>query len=190
MTDLSITGTGWINGEGGWPCQLRTETDRIDVSTNLPKADANWSFVDSNGHFHAYNQRADDGRNRYPTLYERTEVRTCDNADHDHECDGAHITHWHCAVCDEEVKPGKIPGPHYEYMDGLTSWQARIQVPAEHALEMVNARDRVIVRVANDTSEVFGVGVVLGDFTMTSGDQYVAVTIVCGGPLGARKVTS
>lgn len=182
-------GNGFINAEGPWPCQLMVEAEKIDVSTNLPRADKDWSFVDSNGHFHAYSQAAEGQHGRYPTLYTRIEEVSCGDPDHDADCDGANITHWLCVVCDEEVVPGKIDGPFIEYIDGPLIWSAKIQVPAERAFRLVNAHEKVILRVQSENGrEAFGVGVVSGDYTFTSGDEYVALTVRDAGPLGERRM--
>jgi hypothetical protein len=71
----------------------------IEVTTNLPSADPNWTFVDTNGHAHYYD-------NGYPTLeWVATGSWWCIDCQEDHE-DGE----YRCILCGEKVKPG-ITGP-------------------------------------------------------------------------------
>jgi hypothetical protein len=189
MTDRAITGTAHINNGPGWPCQLRTETERIDVSTAGPKVDTRWTHTDGAGHYHAYNQRAEGQRDRYPTLVTRTEVVPCAIPEHDEDCDGANITHWHCAICDEELTPGLIPGPHYATTDGPMSWTVKVAVPVDQLSLLVNRRTPVSLRIAYSETghELFGIAHVSGAFTVTSPDTHATLTLVGGSPLGQRR---
>lgn len=181
MTTMVTTGDGvHINDGPGWPGQLRIEVERIDVSTNLPKPDEGWSFVDAAGHFHAWYERKDP----WPTLRKRIEVVPCTFAEHDHDCEGANITHWHCLICDEEIEPRMIFGPHHESMAGPMSWEVQVSVPVEAVNALLD--QKVSVRIEGGTHEAWGVAQVLRQFSYTSGEPSITLTMVGASPLGRR----
>jgi hypothetical protein len=182
---MVTTGDGvHINDGPGWPGQLKIEVERIDVSSSGPKVDERWSFVDAAGHFHAYYE----ARTPWPTLRKRIEAIPCDCEDHDEDCNGASITHWHCLICDEEIEPGMIPGPHHVSMPGLTSWEVRVQVPAEAVNALLD--QQVSLRMEQGTHEAWGVAQVSYEFSYTSGDPSVSLTMIGVSPLGRRKAVA
>jgi hypothetical protein len=154
----SLAGVAAINGGEPVAAQLRITQERIDISTQGPKRDPNWTFTDTAGHFHA---RAEDGE--LPTLTARREHLPCDGS-----CggvcggEGYEITVHSCRICGEEIQPGTIPGPHYETMPGMVDWDLVVQQP-------LNGQGEVSVRFrTSDTAEFFGVAIT-GDVYMESG---------------------
>jgi hypothetical protein len=185
------TGTiaGWIRVNGGerLSAALTIEQDVRQEWTGLPKSDPAWTFTDSNGHFHAYDLDGD--TSHYPTLRAKTEVRACDNSDHDHECDGVHITHWHCQICDEEVEPGSIPGPHSFLIEGPKDWRIEVDGRVEPA------REQVLIQFAptGGENEFFGVAVAMHPrgWMPDGGSEPRFTTVVRGaGPLGRRAAAT
>lgn len=182
------TGTiaGWISVNGGerLPAALTIEQDVRQEWTGLPKPDPAWTFTDSNGHFHAYD--LEDDTNRYPTLQAKTEVLPCDNSDHDYECDGVHVTHWHCQICDEEVEPGSIPGPHPFLIEGPKDWRIEVDGRVEPAREKI----AIQFSSADGTREYFGIAVAMQSrgWMPEGGNEPRFTTVVrgAGGPLGRR----
>lgn len=184
MTSMITTGDGaHVNDGPGWPGQLRIEYERIDVSSSSPKVDRGWSFVDSAGHFHAAQE---DKTRPWPTLRERIEVIPCDHEDHDEDCDGANIHHLHCLICDEEIKPGMIPGPHHETIPGPMSWTAKVSVPVEQANALMSDR-RVSLRFESGTVEAWGVAEVGGNVSYTSGQTFIDLELRGASALGQRR---
>lgn len=183
MSTMVTTGDGVHINEGpGWPGQLKIEVERIDISSSSPKPDERWSFVDASGHFHAYWSREE----RWPTLRTRIEPVPCDHEDHDEDCEGANITHWHCLICDEEIEPRMIPGPHYGSMPGMTSWELRVSVPVDAVDALLD--QKVSVRMEQGGNEVWGVALVLREFSYESGRSTVDLRLIGMSPLGRRKL--
>ena len=182
MSTMVTTGDGiHINDGPGWAGQLRIEVERIDISSAGPKPNERWSFVDADGHFHAYYESKDP----WPTLHKRIEVVPCSVEDHDEDCGGANTTHWHCLICDEEITPGMIPGPHYGSMAGMTSWEVQVQVPVESINALMGKQ--VSFRMESAGGEAWGVAQVMGGMEYRSGDPSVSLTMVGVSPLGRRK---
>jgi hypothetical protein len=91
---------------------LRAETERIDVTSALPRPDKKWTYTDRHGHEH----RWDDG---YPTLVVVTEEPYWCPDCHDEHTD----SHYECPLCGEEIAPGLVPAPLYrEYIPGMTTY--------------------------------------------------------------------
>jgi hypothetical protein len=191
QVDMSqITGTIRINDGPGLPGQIIVETEMVDISTNLPKADDRWTYTDAVGHFHAYDQAARHG-DRYPTLNARVEHRECDGLHAypttDEYCEGYDVTLYSCRICGEEIKPGTIPGPHYETMAGGTSWRAKVSMPVNQAISLLNSREQVSVRAEFGEGQVFGVAVVSGDITIESWREHTTLELVGMSPLGRQN---
>jgi hypothetical protein len=184
VSGVSVVGAGFINNGPGLPCQIMTTQESQTIWSMGSKADEKWSFTDAAGHFHAYDQSSE--RDHYPTLLMRVEQVPCVHDDHDDDCDGANTTHWHCRICDEEVEPGRIPGPHSSVIAGLRSWEAKVGLPVAEAWAMRG--ERVSLRmVVGENRELFGLAMVdVG--TVSSDDVIVYVDLVGIGPLGSRKV--
>jgi hypothetical protein len=91
---------------------LRAETERIEVTSNLPRPDQKWRYTDEQGHEHSWQ----DG---YPTL--RTvvdDVYWCEGCQDEHE-----ETHLECSLCGETIEPGMVgPSPFREFIPGRTSY--------------------------------------------------------------------
>lgn len=182
MSQVSMVGTGYLNNGPGRPCQVIITTEMVDISTGLPKPDHNWSYTDGAGHFHAYDQTKD-ALDRYPTLKIRIEEVPCGESDHDSDCDGANIRHYHCRLCDEELNPGLIPGPHYDVMPGLSEWEARITVELDDAWQLQSGAP-VSFRGEFGDTEVFGL--VTPHMTEMSSDRPATVHLWPAGQIGRR----
>lgn len=104
---------------------IRTVTEMIDVTSNAPRRDPNWTYIDDNGHMHAL------AADTWPTLRwiidETYWCHTC--------CDEHHDGHWECIECGEWIKPGmlgpsgqiaRIPGLKTYYLDDqeITEYEA------------------------------------------------------------------
>ena len=146
---------GRINNGPGYPCQANVEHASEIIWSSSPKADEAWSLVDAAGHFHAYDQSADRGGDRYPTLRVRIEEIPCSYAEHDYDCTGENITHYHCRICDEEVTPRLIPGPHSFAVPGRTEWRAKLTVPAAEVPSFFG--EQVSFRTETGSHELFGI---------------------------------
>lgn len=171
-----------IDGAEPLAATLHIEWEMIDISTNLPISDPNWSTVDSRGHFHAYDQAAE-GINRYPTLAERSRQVDCDGrcGDDPDECDGWYETWYECVICGEKVMPGRIPGPHYGSRPGLYTWSVEVQT-AQPAPAL---GEKVSVRIFTETAERFGVALAISQrYAVLDG---YTLNLLGVGPLGTRK---
>lgn len=115
-------GTAHINSALTMSGKLHITQDRIDISTAGPKADSNWTAVDSAGHFHAMSGK------EYPTLRSREIPVPCDGSCGGVcEGEGTSRTEWSCRICREMVKPKRIPGPHYATMGGRMDWRVELE---------------------------------------------------------------
>src|SRR5574342_38690 len=174
--------TGYVNGRLVRSWQVIVEREMHVEYSMGPKADELWSCTDAARHFHAYDRS--DTREHYPTLLTRVEVVPCDHAEHDPDCDGANVTHSHCRICDEEVTPGLIPGPHSIPVAGLWSWEAKVTMPADEAVPLVDTI--VSLRLeSGDGSEMFGHA--LAKIESVTFDRAVTVTFVGVTALGRSR---
>ncbi len=107
---------------------LEIETERIEVSTNLPQPDPRWAYTDNALHHHRAEREAKNRRVRYPTLVRReSEPYWCD------DCRDEHTDTWfECPLCGEKIKPGTFIDPSPRYINGLTSYLLSGEpIPAE-----------------------------------------------------------
>jgi hypothetical protein len=185
MAIISHVRPGHINGGPGYPCQVNIEHDSKVEWSSSPKADESWSFTDVTGHFHAYDQSTDKYGDRYPTLLSRRERVACDHSDHDPDCDGADIFHYHCRICDEEITPGLIPGPHSFVVPGRSQWYAKLTVPVDDLTGL--GGEQVSFRMeAGEDAELFGIALV--DRMEVGSDGRATLDLLGMGPLGRRAV--
>ena len=184
-------GTGWLNEGSPMSGTLKVWQERIDISTDLPKPDPAWTFVDAAGHFHA---RSGDS---YPTLSEKLIDVPCDGTCGNWDCDGSTLTEWSCVLCSEVVKPGKIAGPHYESMPGRYDWSAALEGSSTPELERLamggGFSDRFVLRfnaVSPEPWTFFGVvGANGGTISGGVGDWVtVSVLLYAAGELGDRPL--
>lgn len=88
---------------------LRVETMIIDVTSNAPRRDPDWRYIDKEGHLHALVAK------EWPTLtwvVDRT--YWCDSCNDEHQ-EG----HYECNICGETIEPGMRPSPgHAEHIEG------------------------------------------------------------------------
>lgn len=178
LTPGSLTGTATINSGEPVTAQLKITQERIDISTLGSKPDPKWTFIDVAGHFHA---RSEDGE--LPTLIGRREHVGCDGSCDLDDCEGYDVTHWHCRICDEEIQPGVIPGPHYGTMPGRIDWEVAVQT-------VINGHGEVSVVYRSERVEYFGVAIP-GDVRIETGFDGSARgrTVLHGvSPLGRRTV--
>lgn len=181
MTTSSMVGLGYYINEGPRAAGQIIVDRSVEMVTSLsPQPDKNWTVVDGAGHFHAYDQTAG-ALDHYPTLLTRVEVVPCTDAEHDDDCDGANITHFHCRICDEEVHPGLIPGPHTTALPGRTEWSAKVAVSADEAAALHGTKP-VSLRADTSGGHVFGIAHVVG--VQISSDDRGTVELVGASPLG------
>ena len=92
---------------------LRAETDRIDVTSSLPRPDPKWTYTDQQGHEH-YREG-----NGYPTLVVvLEEPYWCPDCHDEHQW-----SHYECPLCGETIEPGLLPpSPYREYIPGMTHY--------------------------------------------------------------------
>lgn len=180
-------GIGTINEKVELRGTIRIRQERIDISTRSPKADPKWTSVDSNGHFHAMSGK------EYPTLRSKDIPQPCDGSCGGVcEGEGYSITRWSCVICGEEVKPGMVPGPHYDTMPGMVDWYAELEGPADNAAQrLAMGAEQVMLRFDADGPErvtFFGTAFT-GDSTISStfGDGIqVSLRLSGAGALGDR----
>lgn len=186
MTSTSWVGRASINGGPPAPFQLMVERQVEMVTSISPKADPKWTFTDAAGHFHAYDQTPD-AYSRYPTLRIRVEEVPCSHADHDEDCDGANIIHYHCRICDEEITPGLIPGPHSEPLYGRYEWSAKVTVSADEWFALSGegfAGQPVSVRAEFSSHEAFGIARI---GAVNGSTDRLTVDLIGDGPLGRTQ---
>jgi hypothetical protein len=184
MSRASMVGTAYINGGTGCPGQIVIEREVEFVTSALPRPDERWSFVDSAGHFHAYDQSTD-ARDRYPTLKTRVEEIPCSDPDHDSDCDGANITHWHCRLCDEETEPGLVHGEHTVPIYGRYEWSAKVGLPPEDAIGLIGEQVSFRFEIADGT-QMFGIAMVHGG-DYSSDQPRMTVDLISASQLGRSK---
>jgi len=182
MTVGAYHGTVWINERVSLPATLRIEQERIDVSTAGPKADRAWSAVDAAGHFHAMSGKD------FPTLATESVHKACDGS-----CggicrgEGYDTVRYRCRLCAEEVKPGMIPGPHFDWMPGMQSWEVQAE---GRATEAASALDDVSVRFEAETprrATFFGIAHPYNHEVRGGMDgMFMSVRLVGVGQLGER----
>jgi hypothetical protein len=170
----------YINNGPAMVGTLSEEQERIPVSSNLPEPDLRWEHTDSHGHFHAHSDDKDD---RYPTLERHVERAECDGSCGGVcEGEGYHTVRYTCRICDEEIKPGSIPGPHHHTIPGMRSWTVQVAGPVspfEKVSVRVEAGDTVYFGIAEGTSR---------SATSWGSDETTYVSDLVGiGPLGRRK---
>lgn len=118
-----------INLGGGG--ELRIETDQIEVTSNLPKPDRSWRYIDAQGHEHYW-------RDGWPTLVTVVEdTYWCADCNDEHD-----DTHFECPQCGEWISPGMVEGGMFrEFMPGRTSYYLDGQpITKEQAEEIIAAR--------------------------------------------------
>lgn len=191
MSAWNATVMAQINdGPEVW-AELIIETETHVETTAAGKPDLAWTFVDSNGHYHAYSQTNlsnDAGEGKpYPTLLSRVEHIDCDGHHlapiMDDPCEGYDVVRYHCRICDEEIKPDMIPGPHSFTVAGLTTWQVTCESPSAPYAE-IDRRPvsvRAVTKHSGQEIEYFGVA--------HRFDQSWPSFVLLGvGPLGKRNL--
>lgn len=188
----SFYGTGYINEGAPLQGRLKVTQERIDISTNSPKSDRTWTFVDGAGHFHAWS----DGE--YPTLVRKYEHRDCDGSCGG-VCDGEgfDVTVYTCMLCREVVVPGVVPGPHFKTMPGMFDWSALLEGDSTDDLERLAGTlgSSVMLRFEATHPEpwLFFGPAVIGDTTITGGfgdRPRVSLSLYAAGKLGDRPPLS
>lgn len=175
MEALRIAGlTATINSSGPFPATLTVHQNTINVNSDLPEPDPRWEHVDTNGHYHAY---SGEDTNHYPTLTVRTEHVDCDGSCRG-LCDGEGYTHdrYHCRICNEEIKPGAMPGPHRHDIPGLKEWS--VQVEGYTPDNLATMGDSVSVKLdCEDGPTWFGVALAVEVGLRGSGSSWTDVTV-------------
>lgn len=175
-------GTVWINECLSLPATLRMQQERIDVSTEGPKLDRSWSTVDAAGHLHAMSGE------QFPTLITESVHVECDGS-----CagvcqgEGYRSIRYRCRLCNEVIEPGLIPGPHFDWMPGMKSWEVQAE---GRTTEPLTGLDQVSVRFEAQTPRrvtLFGLAHPY-DHTISSGmdGMSMSVRLVGASQLGER----
>lgn len=171
----------YINNGPAMIGTLSIDQEQIPVFSNLPEPNPRWEHTDSNGHWHAHSDDADD---RYPTLKRHIEHAECDGS-----CggvcqgEGYSTVRYTCRICDETIEPSTIPGPHHHTLPGRRSWTADVH-------GRIQLGGRVTIRVETEDIVYFG----LAECVSTEGGRFgpdadaVEFTsyLVGVGPLGRR----
>jgi hypothetical protein len=177
---MELRGTVTIDNGEPLPATLTIEQHYEVIRSNIAtKPDQRWEHIDTHGHFHAYDQ---DGK--LPTLVSRPRHIDCDGSCGGVcEGEGYDITEWFCAICDEQVEPGRVDdhGPHS--IPTRKDWS--IKVPSSAPI----TGDRVTVRIELEHGIVmFGVAKVGSwEGTFGSGHAEVITTLYSASPLGTRS---
>lgn len=150
-----------IDGREPIPCEVQITQDYIDVSSaTATKRDPDWSFVDSNGHFHAW---ADSDVNDLPTL--RVEQIPCDGACGDPDDT---ISLYLCKICGEEVEPRTEPD--YAARNGARiPGQRSVTITVHNERLAPETRLSMLVRMGD--KEYFGIGKVVNVERQSLGGQ-------------------
>lgn len=91
----------WLDGY-----ELEVTVEKVDVTTNMPKLDPDWTWTDEAGHVH---------RNVPRTYVRHQEPDWIDEDGDEHPGDSWNV----CPLCDEEVRPGMRPPTGFrEYIPG------------------------------------------------------------------------
>jgi len=180
MTTATETILVYINDGPAMAGELNIDQETQQILSSSAKPDTRWTFTDSHGHYHAHSDEQDEP---YPTLQRHVEREECDGSCGG-TCDGEGFptVRYTCLICDEDVKPGAIPGPHRYFIPGLKSWTVRA-----HGL-VKPSNEKVSVRVEVDGLIYFGVAMP----TEAIGEGYAGITTYVStlqgvGPLGRRK---
>jgi len=176
----TMHGTVVINGGEPMDAVLVKRQEMIEYRSNIArKADPRWEFTDAAGHFHAYDQSR---KNELPTLDARVEHVDCDGSacGSESDCEGYDITHWHCALCGEEIKPGTVPD-EYGIIPGRWSFDLTVhgEVP----------KGRVSFRFTAREVEFFGIAETMSSRAEGSFVRVRVTTEMYCGPVGQRKIT-
>jgi hypothetical protein len=169
----TVTGTASVDNGPPLPCRLTIEQEVRIQTTNRPRPDSAWEFVDGKGHWHAYGEQHD-----LPTLEVRTEHQECDGSCAYGRCEGFDVDRSYCRICGEEVVPGIKEGPHTVTRPGVKSWH--VEVDGHPGAP----DDRVSVRISTATGVQFGIAQV-ADVQIERFERARA-TLVGIGPLGKR----
>lgn len=156
----------FIDGQVGIG-DLSIENEVQTEHTLAPKIDPNWTFIDSAGHFHAY-----DADEKLPTLTVESERMPCSCETCGGE--GYYVIHRHCLICREEITPGTIAGPHEVTIGLRRSWSVKAK------LATLPSAERVSVRFEGAPT-LFGVATVRG--SGFSHSDMVDVELTGEGPL-------
>jgi hypothetical protein len=124
-----MVGEVFVNGASAGVGELMVERNDEVVWSRGPRPDKAWTFVDANGHFHAYDQG--DEQRSYPTLRATSEHREC-NGSCGGACEGEgyDVTVYSCLACGEVIKPGLIEGEYSISIPRPYEWSARAGLPA------------------------------------------------------------
>ncbi len=128
----------WINGYGPRIGNLSIDQERLDVTTfgesKIP--DPEWTYVDQNGHFHAWNLEVAD-RPKIFTADERFEIRTnAHSVEPGTYCEACEYGDtysislgWFCVLCAKKIpNPGLAPDPNpVTSAPGRKTWQIEFE---------------------------------------------------------------
>jgi hypothetical protein len=140
-----------INNLGPFPGKFSQETQRIDAGTMAPPmiGDPSWSYVDSSGHFHAWNVNAKPSR--IFTAEEKFITRTSLGCGEDAYEEWTESLGWFCTLCGDQIEnPRRIqdPSPQQRYLPGLRSWNIEFEEIYEPKLwPLVRTETMVSVRI-------------------------------------------
>lgn len=170
----TVEGTVIINGGEPVRAVMVRRQEMIEYRSNIAtKADPGWEFTDAAGHFHAYDEKG-----KPPTLDTRVEQIECDGSCGDSGCEGYTHTHYHCALCAEEIEPGRVPD-HYGFTPGRWSFDLTVhaQVPS----------GRVSFRFTGRGQEWFGFAEAASHRMESFGRDIRVETEMACWPVGQRK---
>lgn len=137
-----------IDNEPPTKGEFSIHVEEVEVSSFGSDPDPHWTYIDANGHFHAYTADM-----KLPTLVVKDEWVEYEEPDEDGET-GYSIRHLHCAICNEEIRPGRISaGGFRKFAPGRKSWSVVVNAPGALG-------EKKSVRVISGDQMHFGVGVV------------------------------
>lgn len=173
----TVAGTVVINGGVAMDAVMTVRQEMIEYRSQVAtKHDPRWEFTDAAGHFHAYDEKGE-----RPTLDARTEHVPCDGSCSGVcEGEGYDVTHWHCALCREEIEPGRVPD-EYGIIPGRHSYDLTVHGPVPTG--------RVSFRFEAGDVEFFGFGEEVSATAESMGDRVRWRTEMGCWPVARRKVT-
>lgn len=157
---------------------VESGVDEKRASAQVSEPDVEWSHVDENGHFHAF----DIHTNELPTLNARRVEVSCDGGCGDTECDGYKTTQYSCHICGEQVEPNWITATRTVTVTEEHWWEATVRGP------VMMPGGKVSVRIQTEgRPEAFGIAYVTGaDVNFSDATAELELTGV--GRLGFRPL--
>jgi hypothetical protein len=166
------------------PCvgTFREDVEQNWANDETMEPDPEWSFLDSNRHFHAVDTRSGD----FLTLASRTVHTPCDGSCDGQidDCDGYSTVRFSCQICGEQIEPRFKTAKKLVLLSQMQMWEATVRGP------FMSPGLRVTVRIDEDgMAPRFGIAVVT-TIDYESSQEGVQIELAGSGALGYRPAIS